>query len=150
MNGMEASSIQIKDLADLEREATRLAGEITPRAGHATLVTLSGELGAGKTTFVQALARALGISEPVTSPTFVLAKAYSLPDGVFSRLVHIDAYRLTEDNGLATIRFRDFMQDASNLIVLEWPEMVDGELPEPDIRLSLEALASGARHLTYA
>src|SRR3989338_11057767 len=81
-------------LTELEAEAARFVGSLTPREEGATLVTLAGELGAGKTAFTQAVAKALGVEESVTSPTFVLEKIYGLTKSVFERLIHIDAYRL--------------------------------------------------------
>src|ERR1700754_3179272 len=88
---------RIETVEELDREAEGFAGRLVPSAQGATLVTLTGELGAGKTTFTQSLARALGVTDTVTSPTFVLEKIYSLPDSTqgFTRLVHIDAYRLS-------------------------------------------------------
>ncbi len=151
MKSMELSDSTFREISGLESEARRLVASLVPSADQAALVTLSGELGAGKTSFVQALARTLGVTEHVTSPTFVLAKTYPLSeDGAFRQLVHIDAYRLTEANGLASISFDDFMKDPANLILLEWPEMVKEELPTPAVRISIEALPDGARRFTYA
>ncbi|KND46868.1 MAG: tRNA threonylcarbamoyl adenosine modification protein YjeE [Parcubacteria bacterium C7867-004] len=151
MNGMEPSGRALINLDELEQEAERFTRTLLPKADAATLVTFSGELGAGKTTFVQAIARFLGVLDPVTSPTFVLAKTYLLPEGnSFERLVHLDAYRLTEENGLATTGFQDLITDPSNLILLEWPEMVKDELPQADVAISLEVRTDGTRHISYA
>src|ERR1700741_1595530 len=92
-------------LEDLRSEAAMFAQRLTPAEDHALLVTLSGELGAGKTSFTQGLARALGVSEPITSPTFVLEKVYELSNQPFSRLVHIDAYRLDGEKSLTPLGF---------------------------------------------
>ena len=95
----------------------------------ATVLGLSGELGSGKTTFVQALARTLGIAEHVTSPTFVIEKAYDLHDQAFGRLIHIDAYRLEGAHELRSLGFEDMLSDSANLVVIEWPERVKEILP---------------------
>ncbi|MBU2220980.1 tRNA (adenosine(37)-N6)-threonylcarbamoyltransferase complex ATPase subunit type 1 TsaE, partial [Patescibacteria group bacterium] len=108
---------------ELAEEAQVLARSLAPKSDGATLVTLSGDLGAGKTTFAQSLAKALGVTEHVTSPTFVLAKTYTLKDQTFSELVHIDAYRLKEGE-LQSIRFNELHVRPDVLIVLEWPERV--------------------------
>ncbi len=93
----------------------------------ATLVTLSGELGAGKTTFTQAVASALGVGDVVNSPTFVIEKVYNIPEGQkFQRLIHIDAYRLTNNGELTALGFGEIMSHPGNLILLEWPENVAG------------------------
>lgn len=140
------------DLEAFQREAEEFARALRPRAqGSATLITLSGELGAGKTAFAKALAKALGIAEVVNSPTFVLEKIYTLPDDQhFKRLIHIDAYRLETGADLTPLGFAELMRDAHNLIVLEWPEKVSGALPEPAARISLTALPDGSRDISYA
>lgn len=152
----------VQTLDELEAEAARFARSLAPREGGATLVTLSGELGAGKTAFVKAVARALGIEEVVTSPTFVLEKIYLLPLGglasKFERLIHIDAYRLSQGRDLAPLGFDELMRDAGNLILLEWPERVADALPAPAARISLVVDADegsterpdGTRDISYA
>ncbi|HEX8946638.1 MAG TPA: tRNA (adenosine(37)-N6)-threonylcarbamoyltransferase complex ATPase subunit type 1 TsaE [Candidatus Paceibacterota bacterium] len=140
----------IATIEDLEKEAARFALSLSPREGKATLVTLSGELGAGKTAFTKAVAKALGVTEPVTSPTFVLEKIYPLaPSMAFERLVHIDAYRLETDNSLAALGFAERMADPKNIILFEWPEQVADALPEPAVHISFEILPDESRKITY-
>ncbi len=141
----------LPDLPAFLAEARAFASTLTRADGRATLVTLSGELGAGKTTFTQEVARTLGVTEPVTSPTFVLAKSYALPKaGAFSRLVHIDAYRLAEGKDLAPLAFDAVMEEPGTLVLLEWPEMVADGLPRADVALALTALPDGSRTISYA
>ncbi len=140
----------VQSLAEFEAEASRFAGSLAKRDESATLITLSGELGAGKTSFAKVVARTLGIEETVNSPTFVLEKIYLLPAGQpFKRLVHIDAYRLSKGSELAPLGFDELMQDADNLILLEWPERVADALPVPAARISLTALPDGSRIISY-
>ena len=129
---------EIKTLIELEEEAKRFVATLVPKGDGATLVTLAGELGAGKTAFVKAVAKALGIEEVVTSPTFVLEKIYKLGSSTskFERLIHIDAYRLEKSADLAPLGFDELMKDSGNLILLEWPERVSGALPSPTITIS--------------
>ncbi len=142
----------LKDIDELEREGARLAKTLTPKDAGATVITLSGELGAGKTAFTKALAKALGVEEVITSPTFVIEKIYALsPLGgetpKFGRLVHIDAYRLEKGADLSALGFDELMKDAGNLVVIEWPEMVQNGLPKSDFGISIEALSDGARRI---
>ncbi len=142
-------------LADLVGEAKHFVASLVPAPSGATLVTLSGELGAGKTAFVQEVARALGVEEVVTSPTFVLEKIYALPNyehrkSLFERLVHIDAYRLESGKELIPLGFDELMEDTDNLILLEWPEKVADMLPEPSVRISLKAFVGGSHSISYA
>jgi tRNA threonylcarbamoyladenosine biosynthesis protein TsaE len=111
---------------------------LEPKVGAATVVILSGVLGAGKTTFTQEVAKALGVEEAVTSPTFVLEKIYKLEGQKFSHLVHIDAYRLNGAHELGVLGWKELLADSGNLILLEWPERVDGAIPEDAMRISFE------------
>lgn len=79
------------------------------------LVVLTGPLGAGKTTFVQGVARALGVAEPVTSPTFVIARVHR---GARSDLIHVDAYRLSNPRDLSALDLDDEMEHGITLV--EW------------------------------
>lgn len=137
-------------LLALEAEAARFVRALAPRPAGATLVTLSGPLGAGKTAFTKAAAKALGIEETVTSPTFVLEKVYQLPVGRrFARFVHIDAYRLESGADLAPLGFGELVRDAGTLVFLEWPEKVAAALPPSATRITLAVEDGGARTLTY-
>ncbi|MEK7628493.1 MAG: tRNA (adenosine(37)-N6)-threonylcarbamoyltransferase complex ATPase subunit type 1 TsaE [Patescibacteria group bacterium] len=98
----------------------------------AVVVGLSGDLGSGKTTFVQGVARALGVTEYVTSPTFVIQKTYT-PQKQFKKLIHIDAYRITNKEELSALRFQETVTSPNTLIFVEWPERVGDVLP-PDIK----------------
>lgn len=149
MKGMR-SARTIQDLVDLEAEAGEFIFMLRPKKDAATLVTLSGDLGAGKTAFTQAAARALGITGPVTSPTFVLAKSYDLEGQAFTRLVHIDAYRLTEGNDLKALDFAYTLKDAGALVMLEWPEMVKDGLPKADVAITLSVQSGTRREISYA
>lgn len=142
-----------RELHSFEEMAAAAAGFaqiLMPKGVGATLVTLSGELGAGKTTFTQNVAKALGVEGAVTSPTFVLMKIYQLPEGAsFKRLVHVDAYRLKGGAELAPLGFDEVLHDTDNLVLLEWPEQVADGLPEADHRLRFEVVGEDARKLIY-
>jgi tRNA threonylcarbamoyladenosine biosynthesis protein TsaE len=144
-------------LEDTQHEAEKFIAALpavsSGDAPSATLVTLSGELGAGKTTFVQSLAKALGITDTVNSPTFVIEKIYSIPPSSppkqFQRLVHIDAYRLKSVGDLNVLGFGEVMSHAGTLVVLEWPEQVVGIAEQATVRILLEHLPDGSRQITY-
>jgi tRNA threonylcarbamoyladenosine biosynthesis protein TsaE len=119
-----------------EAARTLVAG-LRPQTDTATIITLSGDLGAGKTTFTQGIARALGVEETVTSPTFVLEKVYELTDQKWERLIHIDAYRLVSEHELEVLGWHEMAQDPSNLIIIEWPEMVAELIPTDAIRITI-------------
>lgn len=105
----------------------------------ATIVALCGDLGAGKTTFVQALGAELGITANIQSPTYVIMKRYDINFGRFTSLVHIDAYRFEKPEEFAALRPDTFLNDPHTLVVIEWPERVEGVLPTPDLLLNFSA-----------
>ena len=137
-------------IEELESRAAEFVRGLHPHPGGATLVTLSGELGAGKTAFVKAAAKALGVEGELTSPTFVIQKSYPLHDQPFKTLIHIDAYRLKNGAELTPLHFDETLKQADNLIMLEWPEMVEDALPSADAHLTLTVNPDGSRTLTYA
>jgi tRNA threonylcarbamoyladenosine biosynthesis protein TsaE len=105
----------------------------------ASLVTLTGDLGAGKTTFTGQLAAHLGVTEPVVSPTFGIMKSYELLDHPdFDRLVHIDAYRIEDISEVGPLRFAELFQMTRTLICLEWPEQIASVLPKQQVAVTLE------------
>lgn len=119
------SSQSLDDTAAIAQEILR---QITaePRIDGATVLALSGDLGAGKTAFTKLLAQHLGITETVVSPTFIIAKFYEIPPTVspWKHLVHIDAYRLESWAELEILKFDEVFSDPQNLVIIEWPEQV--------------------------
>jgi len=116
----------------------------------ALVVGLKGDLGAGKTTFTKSVAKTLGVEGAVTSPTFVIEKIYKLPElGVFSRLIHIDAYRLDDTRELSNIGWEELVNDPENLILLEWPEKVEELLPKNMITINFKFIDEDTREIEY-
>lgn len=130
----------LQQVADAEVKLSRGSPEPIEkiRAGshQAFLIALRGDLGAGKTTFTQVLAKELGITEAIQSPTYVLMKSYPISFGRFTKLIHIDAYRLDKPEEFSALKPESFLSDPQNLIVIEWPERVEGVLPKPDMLLN--------------
>lgn len=111
--------------------------------GGATLVLLSGDVGAGKTTFVQTIARMLGVVQTLQSPTFVIMKQYPLVESIYSKLIHVDAYRLSKLSELEVLGFSALVENPENLILLEWPECVLGIEFYPHISVRIEHAEEG-------
>ena len=115
-------------------EATReVAAALEPLLGAGDVILLSGDLGAGKTAFVQGLAAALGVQEPVTSPTFTLAASY---EGRL-RLHHLDFYRLDNLAEVLDLDLPELLEDVAT-ICIEWGEVVVPELPRDFLRIRIE------------
>jgi len=134
---------------------------VRDRAVHATIVGLYGDLGSGKTTFTQAVARVLGIETTVTSPTFVIEKIYTIDKNkadknpkvnhsqstAFTHLIHIDAYRLEKSEELVRLDWQEIIADPSNLILIEWPERVSEIVPADHIRLHFTFIDETTREI---
>lgn len=103
--------------------------KLEPSATTATVVELVGDLGAGKTTFMQGIGAYFGLTKALSSPTFVIGKHYDLPTGFpWKRLIHIDAYRIENAGELGTIGWQRYAADPGNIIFVEWPMNMHIEL----------------------
>lgn len=108
-----------------------VAGCLRPPA----IVTLTGELGTGKTTFVRAALRALGVREVVASPSFTIAQSYRGRGGL--HLNHLDLYRLSAGEDVALFAWEDYVEPQA-ITFVEWPEAAHGVLPSADVSVHLE------------
>jgi len=141
-----------KNLEETKKFAADLIGYLKSGAESregATLVCLSGDLGAGKTTLTQFVAGHLDIEENITSPTFVIEKIYKLKSPIFKHLIHIDAYRLKSGEELKNLGWDEIIKDRQNLIFLEWPENVKEILPENAFKVKLETVDEKTREIYY-
>ncbi|MEK7228109.1 MAG: tRNA (adenosine(37)-N6)-threonylcarbamoyltransferase complex ATPase subunit type 1 TsaE [Patescibacteria group bacterium] len=118
-------SYPTEELSSVAKEVLSLLEVSEDRA---TVVAFYGELGAGKTTLVQAIATELGVQEMVTSPTFVIAKWYRTTTSNFYTLVHIDAYRIEKEEELSTLGFDKLLREPKALVIIEWPEKLPNTL----------------------
>lgn len=114
----------VKSKQELALFAKDFLEHLVPSPATATIIGLSGDLGAGKTAFTKEIALLLGVSEEILSPTFVLAKFYPLKGKPWGELVHIDAYRIEGENELSVLRWEEMIRDPKKLIVVEWPEQL--------------------------
>ena len=146
-----------KTEADLSAFAEQLGRTITPPM----IFELIGDVGAGKTTFTRALAKGLGVKDPVTSPSFTISNRYnfsersadgncdndpnSTPVDNFE-LIHYDFYRLA-DPGLMRAELEESLKNNRAIIILEWADSVKNLLPENHVRITFEILEDGSRNL---
>lgn len=115
----------------------------------ATILALSGDLGAGKTTLTQSIAKDLGVTENVISPTFVIMKRYKIQDSRFAHLIHIDAYRLNSSTELERLGWAEILADPKNLILIEWPERVPESIPSGAKRINLSHIDNEMREIEF-
>lgn len=93
-------------------------------------MALYGDLGSGKTTFTKAFARYLGVTEEITSPTFVILKEYRSKRSRIKRLVHVDCYRFDSVEDSESVGLLEYFEENEGIIVIEWPEKIETTLPE--------------------
>ena len=137
--GPAAHLVEVRTESALETE--RVAARLAERLRAGDVVTVSGELGTGKTTFVRGACRALGVTAPVTSPTFTIGHRYAgSPD-----VSHLDLFRFT---GLSSAEWGDLEPYFDGAVVfIEWPEAGARVLPDPRLIVTLEPLDSSDRRL---
>jgi len=133
------SSIQTQELGEFLVKGLKGGG----------IVCLEGDLGGGKTTFVQGLARGLGISQRITSPTFVLMKRFAISDKRFTSLYHIDCYRMKNPRELLELGFKEILEDKNALVVIEWADRIRGILPKERITIKFEVIDEKKRKITF-
>lgn len=139
--------VTIDQLPEFAENFLKDLSESPANPNHALLVGLSGNLGAGKTTFTQQIAKLLNVEEKITSPTFVLMKKYSIDFGQYKNLIHIDAYRIEDPNEIDVLKFDEIYSDPENFILLEWPEKVEEKLPKEKITITFEVIEESHREI---
>jgi len=135
--------IQIAGLEDLERAAK----EFLQLLGSHTLVAFYAPMGAGKTTFTTALCKVLGVEEDaISSPTFAIVNEYRGKGG--RPVFHFDFYRIDNPAEALDIGLYDYL-DSGELCLMEWPENIEGLLPEETLRVQISVQPDGSRLLTW-
>ena len=110
------------------------------------VVTLTGDLGAGKTTFTQSLAKALGVNEPVTSPTFTLMNQYV---GSKLKLYHFDMYRIDDIDEILEVGLTEYFANSDAVCIIEWAENIQKLLPKNLIKIKINKLGEFEREFEF-
>jgi len=150
MEAMRAIEIITKSSKETKKAGMAL-GQILgrePLSNKALVVALEGDLGSGKTTFIQGLAQGLKVKENILSPTFVIQKDFLLKLKNFKNLYHIDAYRLKNPEELLELGFKDLIGNPENLIVIEWADKIKKILPKEILKIEFENLGEDKRKIT--
>ena len=116
---------------ETEQAAKEIASELSP----GWVVALYGDLGAGKTVFSRGFARALNITEAVSSPTFTIVQEYPRSEGMF---FHLDLYRIDGPDAALAFGIDEFLYASDAISLVEWPERIEGLFPPGTIRVMIE------------
>lgn len=120
-----------------------------PARKTATVLGLHGNLGGGKTTFLQGFAKGLKIKEKILSPTFVIQKRFIINDKNFKNFYHIDCYRLKDHKDILELEFKKIVEDPENIIAVEWPGKIKKVLPKGVININFEFIDEKRRGIIF-
>jgi tRNA threonylcarbamoyladenosine biosynthesis protein TsaE len=130
----------VNNLAELDATAT----SILSFAPNNRVFLFYGDMGAGKTTLIKSLCKALGVTDNISSPTFAIVNEYR---AVNSTVYHFDFYRLKTETEAMDMGFEEYLY-SGNYCFIEWPEKIPELLPENYISINIQVVADGARYIT--
>lgn len=142
-------------ITNSENETKEFAKNILYKINNTNIIALFGNLGSGKTVFVKGLAKELGIKENITSPTFVLIKEYIIKNpkpktqisNKFSKLIHIDLYRLKKIDDLFLHQLQEYFNNKNNLVIIEWSERLEKNLPKDVLKIKFKYIDKNKRKI---
>ncbi|MFH1295487.1 MAG: tRNA (adenosine(37)-N6)-threonylcarbamoyltransferase complex ATPase subunit type 1 TsaE [bacterium] len=129
-------------------ETQKLAETLAQKVQPGMVLALFGDLGSGKTTFTSFLVKALGFAARVQSPTFVLHRQYTKPEGgPITTIHHLDFYRLTSEEAVLDLGLSEILKEPHSLVLIEWPELAGDFLPQNMIRLYFTTIDENTRQI---
>ena len=148
-------------ISNSEKETKDFAFDLAKKLKGSDILAIYGNLGAGKTTFIQGLAAGLGYLGRVFSPTFVIIRPYKITgtnrttttkqkNPKIKTLYHVDLYRIEEETDLKTLGIEEFLNDKGAICAIEWPEKIEKYLSENTIKIRFETLGENDRKITIS
>jgi len=130
-------------------QTQKFAEEIAAKIKPGDTIALYGDLGAGKTTFVSMVTKALGFTDRVQSPTFVVSRIYSGGSSTseIKYIHHLDLYRMQDSSDIKDLGIDDYLSQPDSVVFIEWPEVAEKYLPEKTIRIFFEILSENERKI---
>jgi tRNA threonylcarbamoyladenosine biosynthesis protein TsaE len=132
-------------ITNSSEETKELGKRFAERLKMGDFVALYGDLGSGKTTFIQGLAKGLGITRRIISPTFIIARHYVINNGSF---YHVDLYRTESKHDLLGVGLDQIIEDKTNIVALEWAEKMREMLPEKRMDIRFQYLDNNKRQIS--
>jgi tRNA threonylcarbamoyladenosine biosynthesis protein TsaE len=115
----------------------------------ALILALEGDLGGGKTTFLQGFAEGLGIKEKILSPTFILMRKFKIPRKKFENFYHFDCYRIKKTKEILDLGFKEIISNPKNIVAIEWAEKIRKILPKELILIKFKFINKNLREIFF-
>ena len=128
------------------KETQKLGVEFASKLKGGDVIALHGDLGSGKTTFVQGLAQGLGVKSRIISPTFIIMRTYQIEIGNF---YHVDLYRIESEKDVEGLGLIELLRDSENITAIEWPDKIENLLPDNRIDLYFKYLGDEKREIKF-
>jgi len=150
-----------ENLKETQKLGKELAEEIllqklkNPPAGGATVLALYGDLGGGKTTFLQGFAKGLKVKEKILSPTFVIMKNFKIPQTTnyslqtINAFYHFDCYKINRAEEIQELGFAEIIKNPKNIVAIEWPEKIKKYLPKECLKIKFKFIDQNKREIVF-
>ncbi len=135
-------------ISNSEKKTKQVAFKLAQQISHG-VIALTGELGAGKTTFAAGFAKGLGIKEKIISPTFVFIRQHKIPQ-TDKILYHIDLYRLESSSHSKSLGIEEIINDPNNIVIIEWAEKLENTLQKNTLKIEIEKTEGDLRLITLS
>lgn len=131
------------------KETQKLGRDFAKTLQKGEVICLYGDLGSGKTTFVQGLAEGLGVKSRIISPTFVIVRRYELQSQNSERLYHLDLYRIENEKDIESLGIEEILNSKENIVVIEWAEKLKSFLPKKRIDIEFVNEEENVRKIMF-
>lgn len=138
----------LKIISRSEADTAKLAQDLAAELPRGTVIALYGDLGAGKTVFSRAFAKAIGVMETVSSPTYTIIQEYLLADGGY--FYHLDLYRIKNSRDALAFAVDEYLNDSNSYALLEWPERIEDILPPGTLVINIKHISDTEREITVS
>lgn len=144
-----STSFSTASFRKTQKAGQNLAKDVLSRrlGRKAVILGLVGDLGGGKTTFLQGFAKGLGVKEKILSPTFVILKRFQLAGKSFVNFYHIDCYRIKDPKDLLVLDFKKIVSNSKNIVAVEWADRVKKILPKETIWIHFKFINAQTRQI---
>jgi len=143
--------MRLKILSKSKEQTQKIALDLAKTLRKGGTIAFEGNLGSGKTTFIQGLAKSLGIKEKVSSPTFVIFKKYKVPNHKKIKwFYHLDLYRIESLEEVIDLGFEELINNENSIIAIEWAEKIKKLLPKNFLKIKIKYISKSSRKFIFS